>query len=107
MAKRPNAYTQALSEKQRNLVEQEQQPTAPPENSITAKPQNSKVEPVQQTKQDEEKATEKLTLYLFPRQSDKLDELLMQYKKRTGKRIQRNKVMRKLINQATLETLLL
>ena len=106
MAKRPNAYTQALLEKQRELAEQKQQPPAAPENSITGKPQSGVVDPTQQTNQEEEKATEKLTLYLLPRQSDKLDELIMQYKKETGKRIQRNKLMRKLIDQSSLETLL-
>jgi hypothetical protein len=98
MTKRPNAYTQALQERQQRIMQ--------PENRKTAAPQNSTTEHVQEHDQDEEKATEKLTLYLFPRQSDKLDALIVEYKKRTGKRVQRNKLMRMLIDQASLEAIL-
>ncbi len=51
-------------------------------------------------------ATEKTTLYLSPRQSDKLDDLTMSYKRRTGKRITRNMLLRKLIDRATLDDIL-
>ncbi len=68
--KRPNAYRQVLEEAQKRVTQPEQQPILQPENRITAQPQNGIPEPAQQLEQDEEKATEKLTLYLFPRHSD-------------------------------------
>lgn len=104
--KRPNAYRQVLEEAQKRVTQPEQQPIIQPENRITVQPQNGLSEPSEQPAQNKEKATEKLTLYLLPRQSDKLDELTLAYKKQTGRRIQRNKLMRQLIDQATLDSLL-
>jgi len=104
--KRPNAYRQVLEEAQKRVTQPEPEPALQLENRITVQPQTGTSERIQEPVQNEEKATEKLTLYLLPRQSDKLDELLMQFKKRTGKRLQRNKLMRMLIDQATLDTLL-
>ncbi len=49
---------------------------------------------------------EKTTFYLRPDQLDKLDELVYQYKKRTGRRINRNDVVRQLVDQADVEALL-
>lgn len=49
---------------------------------------------------------EKTTFYLRPDQLDQLDELVYQYKKRTGRRINRNDVVRQLIDQADVEALL-
>lgn len=49
---------------------------------------------------------EKTTFYLRPAQLDQLDELVYQYKKRTGRRINRNDVVRQLIDQADVEALL-
>jgi hypothetical protein len=65
--------------------------------SNTAIPQNS----------GEGKAnTEKFTIYVSPDQLDKLDELALAYRKRTGKRINRNVIMRKLIDVCDLDLLL-
>jgi hypothetical protein len=50
--------------------------------------------------------TEKFTIYISPEQQDKLDELALAYRKRTGKRINRNVIMRKLIDICDLELLL-
>jgi len=58
------------------------------------------------TKSDGEKATVELSLYLRPSQDDKLEELRRAYKRHTGKKISANEVMRRLIDQATLDTLL-
>ena len=58
------------------------------------------------TKPDEEKATIELSLYLRPAQDDKLEDLRRAYKRHTGKKISANEVMRRLIEQATLDTLL-
>ena len=55
---------------------------------------------------EQEKATIELSLYLRPSQDDKLEDLRRAYKKRTKKKISANEVMRRLINQATLDDIL-
>lgn len=47
-----------------------------------------------------------LSLYLKPAQDDKLEDLRRAYKRHTGKKISANEVMRRLIERASLETLL-
>ncbi len=49
---------------------------------------------------------EKVTFYLRPDQVDKLDELVLAYKRRTGVRINRNELVRRLIDRANLDLLL-
>ncbi len=49
--------------------------------------------------------TEKVTFYLTVEQVNKLDDLAHDYKKRKGKRINRNDIVRYLIDQCTLEGL--
>ena len=51
-------------------------------------------------------ATEKVSFYLRPDQVDKLDELALAYKKRTGARLNRNELVRLLIDLADLPLLL-
>jgi hypothetical protein len=58
------------------------------------------------TERNEEKATIELSLYLRPSQDEKLEDLRRAYKRHTGKKISANEVMRRLIEQATLDTLL-
>lgn len=58
------------------------------------------------TKPIEERATVELSLYIKPAQDDKLEDLRRAYKRHTGKKISANEVMRRLIDRATLETLL-
>ena len=48
---------------------------------------------------------EKTTFYLTHLQAEKLDDLAHDYKKRTGQRINRNKIVRYLIDRATLDQL--
>jgi hypothetical protein len=55
---------------------------------------------------DEEKATEKITLYLSWRQLDKLDEMVRGYKRRKRKRTDQNKLMRMMIDKFTLDDIL-
>lgn len=55
--------------------------------------------------QPEEKATIELSLYLRPSQDEKLEDLRRAYKKRMGKKISSNQLMRKLIDKATLDDL--
>ena len=50
-------------------------------------------------------ATEKVSFYLRPDQVDKLDELALAYKKRTGVRLNRNELVRRLIDRADLQLL--
>jgi protein subunit release factor A len=122
MARRPNAYAQSLQEAQKRVEEQESKATAEQgnsratsqQNAITSEPNNGKTAELQniitaelpKTEGDEEKATEKLTLYLHPSQRDKLDMLIMEYRKQTNKRITHNKLMRMLIEKAELKDLL-
>ena len=55
---------------------------------------------------ERERATVELSLYLRPSQDDKLEELRRAYKQRTKKKISANEVMRRLIEQATVEQIL-
>ncbi len=48
----------------------------------------------------------KTSFYLTQAQLDKLDELVYAYKRQTGKRINRNDIVRFLVDHARLETLL-
>jgi hypothetical protein len=48
---------------------------------------------------------EKTTFYLTPEQVEKLDDLAHDYKKQTGQRINRNDIVRYLIDQATADSL--
>jgi hypothetical protein len=52
-----------------------------------------------------EQFTEKITFYLTVEQANKLDDLAHDYKKRRGKRINRNDIVRYLIDHCTLESL--
>jgi hypothetical protein len=56
--------------------------------------------------ENEENATIELSLYLRPSQDDKLEDLRRAYKKRKGKKISANEVIRRLIDQATLDSIL-
>lgn len=79
--------------------------TATPQDVKTDTPENSKT--VSRQSGVEGKAnTEKFTIYVSSEQLDKLDELALAYRKRTGKRINRNVIMRKLIDVCDLDLLL-
>jgi hypothetical protein len=54
-------------------------------------------------REERERATVELSLYLRPSQDDKLEELRRAYKQRTRKKISANEVLRRLIEQATVE----
>lgn len=76
-------------------VKQESGNTALPQNSEDVSQQNSIT-----VKQ------EKATFYLDPVHSDKLEELRLEYKKRTGRRINRQDVVRRLIENCSITDLL-
>jgi hypothetical protein len=59
--------------------------------------------PVQRRKSEEEQATEKVTAYFTPPQYDKIEELRRLYRKRVGKRISVNALLRQLVERATVE----
>ncbi len=61
---------------------------------------------VKQQMDSEDVAREKITFYLRPDQTDKLDDLVLAYKRQTGKRINRNEVVRRLIDFCDLDMLL-
>jgi hypothetical protein len=78
-------------------VEPQDGVTVSQQNGVTVKPSDSNTV----------KAVEKTSFYLRPDQLDKLDELVMAYKRRTGKRgINRNDIIRHLIDRCELESLL-
>jgi hypothetical protein len=52
---------------------------------------------------DREKATEQVTAYFTPSQFDRIDELQRAHRKRTGKRITVNALLRRLVENATVE----
>jgi hypothetical protein len=57
-------------------------------------------------KQDSQRTYKPTSFYLDESQLDKLDDLSHEYKKRTGKRINRNDIVRALIDETDLEHLL-
>jgi Uma2 family endonuclease len=59
-----------------------------------------------QKDRDEGSGTEKISFYLRPDQLDKLDELALAYKKQVGTRINRNEIVRRLIDRCDLRLLL-
>ncbi len=57
-------------------------------------------------REERERATVELSLYLRPSQDDKLEELRRAYRQRTRKKISANEVLRRLIEQATVEQII-
>lgn len=66
-------------------------------NGITLLPQNSEMEKIQ---------TEKVSFYLRPDQLDKLEDLAREYRKHMGQRLNRNDLVRMMIDRCELEHLL-
>lgn len=54
---------------------------------------------------DDEKATEKVTLYLTYAQRDKMDNLAIEYKRRTRRRTDANKLMRIMVDRVSIDDL--
>ncbi len=78
--------------------------TVEPQDGDTVVPENRNT--VKQQIDVDESVREKITFYLRPDQIDKLDELVLAYKRQTGKRINRNEVVRRLIDFCDLDMLL-
>lgn len=61
---------------------------------------------VRMLKPEEERATEKVTAYFTPPQYDRIEELRRQHRKRTGKRLSVNELLRRLVEHANIEDIL-
>jgi hypothetical protein len=83
--------------------------TAIPENGNTVKPRSSKtVLPSEavESEADDSSTREKVTFYLRPDQVEKLDDLVLTYKRRTGQRTNRNALLRLLLDRVDIDLLL-
>ncbi len=78
--------------------------TVPPDHRFTAAAANESAAPAPGRKAGKT-GGEKTTFYLRPDQLDKLDELALAYRRRTGRRIDRQDIVRALIDYCTLDTL--
>jgi hypothetical protein len=109
MPKKPAEENPLLSKKipaPPPVVEHEAAPVEQRENGITAKGYQGTRGIQQSTPEQEERATVELSLYLRPSQDDKLEDLRRAYKRHAGKKISANEIIRRLIERATLESLL-
>jgi hypothetical protein len=95
--KRKSAFLRATQEAQALT------PTVSPSVSNTVTPSNS--ETVEQHERPTAKKDEKITFYLTSSQANKLDDLAYEHKKRTGRRINRNDIVRHLIDQCDIDSL--
>jgi hypothetical protein len=77
-------------------------PSASPGDTDGQREKNSGREP----KSDDERATEKVTAYFTPVQYDKIEELRRAHRKRVGKRISVNALLRRLVENAVVEDIL-
>lgn len=103
--KRPSALeklTGAGTPVVENTATQQGAKTVSRSNGDTAVQQVGQVEPATPAGKA---SNEKISFYLRPDQVDKLDELALAYKKRTGIRLNRNELVRRLIDRANLELL--
>jgi hypothetical protein len=106
MAKRQSAFNKALQEAQKKEPEaQLDSETVSLSNCETGK-QSSDDTVVQSTRETVKSGLEKTSFYISHKQLDKLDDMAHEYKKRTGKRINRNDIVRHLIDQVDLESLI-
>lgn len=96
--KRQSAFSKALQEAQKaNSAEQTNRETVKPLNSYTVEQSNSETV---------KRGLTKTSFYLRPDQTEKLDDLEHGCKKRTGRRIDRQDIIRALIDNADLESVL-
>ena len=77
-------------------------PAEPAENQKAPPPPKAAVTP----QSDTSAAREKVSFYLRPDQLDKLDELALAYRKHTGHRLNRNDIIRQLVDLCDLAMLL-
>ena len=106
-AKRKSAYFAATEAAQKQQSSETVIPSSGETDTLqyreTAKQLYSNTVTRQGSKASEE--FEKITFYLTAEQAEKLDDLAHDYKKQTGQRINRNDIVRYLIDLATLDSL--
>ncbi len=101
MPKRQSAYSQILKEKQEAAAETEQEQV---QVQVTATPQEAVKR--QNTVKQQSSKTAKITIYPTTEQLDKLYEFMEAYRKRTGIRINQQDIIRRMIDVATLDSVL-
>ncbi len=110
-AKRKSAFFSATQEVQQKV---ESENTVKPSGSENVSaPQSESVSPLHSEtvqspppqKQEKVKKDTKVSFYLTAEQEQKLDDLAYEHKKRTGKRINRNDIVRHLIDHCIIEDL--
>ncbi|NTU85957.1 MAG: hypothetical protein HGA45_42620 [Chloroflexales bacterium] len=83
--------------------------TVSPQNGKAASRQSSSAPAAQESAEsdggDDSSTREKVTFYLRPDQVEKLDELVIAYKRRTGRRTNRNALMRLLLDRVDIDLL--
>lgn len=83
--------------------------TVVPQNGKAASRQSSTNPRAQESAEgeggDDSSTREKVTFYLRPDQVEKLDELVINYKRRTGRRTNRNALMRLLLDRVDIDLL--
>jgi hypothetical protein len=103
--------SETVSQSQRDAVEPSSSVTAVPLSSDTVAPsqsetvieqQSRKVKPLNSTTA---KKDSKVSFYLTSEQEQKLDDLAYEHKKHTGKRINRNDIVRHLVDHCSIEDL--
>jgi hypothetical protein len=104
--------SETVSQSNRFTAQPLNRETVSPSSGSTVRTQNSDTfaqgsgETVKRSDRGERGEYQKTTFYLTPGQLDTLDDLAYNYKRRTGKRIDRQDIVRFLVDHAQLETLL-
>lgn len=88
------------------LQSPELEQTIQPVSQVTQSAESHVNQPTRELKAEEERATEKVTAYFTPPQYDRIEELRRQHRKRTGKRISVNELLRRLVEHANIEDVL-
>lgn len=101
----PSALDKLTGRAPADDVGQQNRDTVKPENSNTVKTQDSDTADMQDLA-DDSSTREKLSFYLRPDQIDKLDEMVLSYKRRTGKRTNRNALMSQILDRVDLDFIL-
>ena len=114
MAKRQSAFSKALQEAQDRLtvkpsnreeVKQSDGATVSPPNSASVERPDSETT-TQPNSASAQRNLTKTSFYIRPDQADKLDELAYNFKRQRGKRIDRQDIIRTLIDNSSLDQLL-
>ena len=101
----PLSFVQG-QEQQQPPVQQNSQ-TVPPQYNNTVMQQQSPVQQEPEAEQvEEEKATEKMTIYITKTQARKIRKLIRDFEEATDQRTDQNKLMRKFIDKLDLSMII-